>query len=649
MCGILGIGGESLAEDRAWSLLDTMSHRGPDAGGVWSGDRITLGHRRLAIVDLTENGRQPMVSSSGRYIITFNGEVYNFREIAKLLHLSQERSNSDTAVMLAAIEEWGLTRAVEMFRGMFAFGLWDTHARVLSIVRDRLGVKPLFFGWVNRRFIFASELKPFHEICDGNISLSTQSLADYFHYCCVPAPYSIYENIFKLLPGAVLEIQEKEFGSRPAWFSEHGGGDHYRRYWTAGQAAIAGLDSQFDGSFEDATQEFQRIFHESVGLRMIADVPLGAFLSGGIDSSLLVAVMQSQSTAPVRTFTIGSLDPAFDEAPYAEKVAMHLGTSHESLHVSEREAMEIVPYLSEIWDEPFSDSSQIPTTLVSRLTRHRVTVALSGDGGDELSLGYTRYATARDMWPALRMTPAAVRKLFSGTLQTLPLPVLKMFLPFHSGTGRGRRSLAERLDRFAAVFKADSTYEFCHLLMNHWRRNPLNNGKKARRAYSSLAEREYARFSISEGMSIFDFETYLADDLLAKVDRASMSVALEAREPFLDHKVVEFVLSLPEGYRASKGCSKRLLKSALRQYLPDELIDRPKAGFSIPLGAWLRGGLRTWAGDLLSNASLGASGLVDQRQITRLWQSHQKGEADHSLCLWDVLMFQSWYRRWMKS
>jgi asparagine synthase (glutamine-hydrolysing) len=590
-----------------------------------------------------------MISASGRYVITFNGEVYNFRSIAQQLDSAALSLRSDTAVMLAAIEEWGLERAVNSFRGMFAFGLWDTVERTLHLVRDRLGVKPLYFGWCDGSFAFASTLRPLWYLFRPSMRISPRSVADFFHYCNVPAPYSIFQNVFKLLPGSILTVQYDEFASPPDWFSENGQQTRYRRYWSVRHATERAKAETFQGSESEAVERFMELFKESISLRTIADVPLGVFLSGGIDSSLLAAAMQTVSSTPIRTFTIGSANPMYDEAPYARAIARHLGASHEELYISDRDAYDVVPHLAELWDEPFADSSQIPTFLVSRLARQHVTVALSGDGGDELCLGYTRYATAARLWPYFHMVPRWLRASLAATVRRLPQDTFRKLLPFSSGVGRGRRSLGERLERFAPLLAARNKQNFCHLLMNHWHQSPLADDFGARGPCTLVPSEELERFNIAEAMTLFDLQTYLPDDLLVKVDRASMAVGLEAREPYLDHHLVEFFLGLPLRYKADSQTSKRLLKLALHKFLPREMIERPKVGFSMPIGDWLRNGLRDWAEELLSTTALQSTGFLNERTILALWNRHISGESDQSLCLWDVLMFQSWHARWMSS
>lgn len=650
MCGILGILGwrrEGLDFERA---LNSLQLRGPDASGTWHERDVILGHRRLAILDLSPSGAQPMASQSGRYIVSFNGEIYNFKEIGTELGFNSADVNSDTAIILAAIERWGVDQGVSRFRGMFAFALWDKHERKLILVRDRLGVKPLYFGWFGGCFVFASEIKPIKILFHQHLAIAPESVTEFFHYCTVPAPRSIYEGLYKQVPGTILEIPYT-IGSQstPAWFSPVPNDHEYRRYWTVASAFQKGRDNRFVGSFNQAVDAFLSKFSESVNLRMRSDVPFGAFLSGGIDSSLVVAAMTSQTNNTVRSFSVGLTNPKYDESPYAEKIAEILGVAHQTTLVTEAEALALVPYLSDYWDEPFADSSQIPTLLVSRFARRSVTVALSGDGGDELFLGYTRYGTAKKLWPFLENTPLAARSLLTKIFRSVPLHILRRIFPFGSGQGRARRPLADRLDRFASVFSANSPLDFCHLIVKHWRESPLVLPDCASIPPTSIKSSDLGDATIAEVMSLFDMETYLADDIMTKVDRASMTTSLEAREPFLDHHLVEFALSLPEEYRASSTESKKLLKHALARFVPRELFDRPKAGFSIPMEDWLRGGLREWAGDLLSPSDLASSGFLNCGLISRLWNEHLSGQVDHSLCLWDVLMFQQWYARWMKS
>jgi asparagine synthase (glutamine-hydrolysing) len=644
MCGILGVAGDSLNHNLIRSALDTMSDRGPDGSGLVDCGEIVLAHRRLSIIDLSGNASQPMKSSSGRFTVTFNGEIYNYREVARELNMPLPTYSSDTKVLLESIDTIGIEKTLQKIRGMYAIAVWDNELQSLFLIRDRVGVKPLYFGWLEKQFAFASTLKPFQLLYRKELSISSQAVADFFHYTNVPAPYSIYKNVFKLLPGAMLVLKKSEFHQMPDWFNvDSPTSDRYHLYWSVKEASVKAKKNIFTGDFKEAVTEFTQRFRESVKLRMVADVPLGVFLSGGIDSAFLASVMQNESISPIKTFTVGSQNPEFNEAPAAKSISDFLGTDHCEIESLESEILQLIPNLTHIWDEPFSDSSQIPTFLVSKLARKKVTVALSGDGGDELSLGYTRYLTARSIWPPLALIPLCIRNPLARTFGKLPLGLLNKILPYSSGQGRSRTSLGARLERFLPIIGASDKIEFAHILASHWSDSPTFDGMKARIPVELESNDNYKDFSIAETMAIFDMRTYLPDDLLTKVDRASMANSLEAREPYLDHPLIEFTLSLPEEYRASGGIGKKLIKEAAKQYIPWELLDRPKTGFSMPIGDWLRGFLRPWCEELLSRAALKKSGFINEKTVTKLWLAHVQGKSDYSLCLWDVLIFQSWY------
>ncbi len=599
-------------------MANALQHRGPDDSGAWAdaGAGVAFGFRRLAILDLSPAGHQPMASASRRYVIAFNGEVYNFREMRVELEGAGRSfsGHSDTEVILAAVEAWGLEAALRRFIGMFAIALWDRRERRLTLVRDRLGIKPLYYGWSGGALLWGSELKALRAYPGFCGEIDRGALCLHLRHSNIPAPHSIYRNIFKLPPGCFLTFD---------WPNPQPGAREPVAYWSARRVTEEGAADLFPGDEAEAADRLESLLREAVRLRMIADVPLGAFLSGGIDSSTVVAMMQSQSARPVKTFSIGFPEAGYDEAPYARAVAARLGTEHHELYVTPREALEVIPRLPEIFDEPFSDSSQIPTYLVSRLTRGEVTVALSGDGGDELFCGYGRYASAVSIWRVLGRIPLPLRRA-AGAL-----------LP-------GRRGKIRR-----GILGTPTAEALYRRLISHWK-DPaalVPGAVEPSTAAARLGETPGA-LAFPRHMMLADLLCYLPDDILTKVDRASMAVGLEARVPLLDHRVVEFAARLPLSMKMRGGRGKWILRQVLGRYLPQELTERPKKGFGVPMGQWLRGPLRDWAGDLLSGERLRREGYFDPAPIRRMWADHLSGAGDSNYYLWDVLMFQAWLQTW---
>lgn len=618
-------------------MTDTLHHRGPDDRGVWvdADAGLALGFRRLAIVDLTPEGHQPMTSAGGRYVLAFNGEVYNHDELRRELttaHAPPFRGRSDTEVMLAAFEHWGPERALERFVGMFAFALWDRRERTLRLVRDRLGEKPLYYGRVNGALVFGSELKALRAYPGFACDVDREALSLYMRFGYVPAPRSIYQGIFKLPPASCLTIRDGQDLSEPV------------PYWSAHDAGALGTAAPFEGTESEAVDQLDARLRDAVGLQMVADVPLGAFLSGGVDSSTIVGVMQAQSPRPVKTFTIGFDEAGYDEAHHAAAVARHLGTDHTALYVTAAEAREVIPSLPTLYDEPFADSSAIPTFLVSQLARSQVTVSLSGDGGDELFGGYSWYPRTANVWSKLRRMPSGLRRTTSGVLAGLATG--RAFASNRPGAGGrfSRLTSADRLGKLSTLLGRSATPEEVHWsLLSKWDGRPavvLGTTEPPPSPPSWQANPSVG--DVARRLMLTDLLTYLPGDILAKVDRATMGVSLEARAPFLDHRVVEFAWRVPTAMKLRDGVGKWLLRQVLDRYVPRSLIERPKMGFTVPVGAWLRGPLREWAEDLIDDGRLRREGFLNPGPIRRRWNDHLAGRRDWDDALWHVLMFQSW-------
>lgn len=639
--------GESAPGDSkrfAVAMADAMVHRGPDGSGVWADPHVpmALSHRRLSIIDTSNAGFQPMLSSFGRFIVSFNGEVYNFGDIRRELESSGSRfrGSSDTEVMLEAMVRWGVEAAVKKFVGMFAFALWDIKEKRLWLVRDRLGIKPLYYGMSGGNFVFASELKSVRALEFFQPRISSAAVSLFLQYGYIPAPYCIYEGMKTLPPGTILKLDAADiFLGVPS----------PKSYWSPLEVVRAGAADPFAGSEQEAIERLEALLMDSIKLRMISDVPLGAFLSGGIDSSLVVALMQAQSSAKIRTYTIGFREEQHDEAPWAARIAKHLGTQHAEHYFTPREAMDVIPSLAEIYDEPFADSSQLPTILVSSITRRGETVALSGDGGDELFCGYKNFKLFADEWARLTATPAPLRRM-AGV--ALGLPGEKFYdaaLPsVLSAIGRGGGSApGAAIMRRAASLSAAGFDDFYNARYSLFHDPRLLMRKPSRPVtVASDPSRKPPVRTPSERMMYFHLSQYLTDDILAKVDRASMSVSLECRVPVLDHRVVEFAWRLPMSVKLRDGNGKWILRQILKKHVPEELFERPKMGFAVPVRDWLRGDLRPWAEDLLQQSELESGGILRASEVRRVWAAHQSGRADHSARLWRILMLQSWRRRW---
>jgi asparagine synthase (glutamine-hydrolysing) len=650
MCGIAGIltagppRGDALRAV-VERMTATLHHRGPDDAGVWAAETdaaaVALGFRRLSIIDLSPLGHQPMASATSRYTMVFNGEVYNFEALRRELRQTGAtfRGHSDSEVILAAFERWGVEASIPRFVGMFAIAVWDRERSVLHLVRDRLGKKPLFVYWKAGRLMFGSELKALRAGPEFDRTIDTEALAQYLRYLYVPSPRSIYAHVRKLPPGHYLSIADV---SQPLPAS--------RPYWSVEEAAARGLAQPFAGEAREATDELERLLLDAVDLRLQADVPLGALLSGGVDSSTVVALMRTRG--PVKTYTIGFDVAEHDEAPHAAAVARHLGTEHTELRLDGADALAVVPRLPDMFDEPFADPSQIPTYLVSRLARQDVTVALSGDGGDELFAGYTRYTAGRRLLRRAMLLPAPARRALGAMITTVSpgrwdqaYGAVAALLPRRFAV----RLPGAKVTKFGRLLAADSEALMYRSLVSAWQE------PEALVAGATGAATELERImsaaepsDLLDRMMVADQATYLADDLLAKVDRASMAVSLEARVPLLDHRVVEFAWRLPARWKIRDGQGKWLLRQVLYRHVPAELVDRPKVGFSVPIEAWLRGPLRAWSEERLTEASLARTGTLHAAPIRAAWCRFLGGETQLALGLWAVLMYRTWHERWME-
>lgn len=611
-------------------MAERIAHRGPDDSGVWTDEAagLALAHRRLSILDLSPAGHQPMPSRSGRWVIAYNGEVYNHLQLRRELDASGQapawRGHSDTETLLACIEAWGVEDTLRRSVGMFAIALWDRERRELWLARDRLGEKPLYYGWQGDVFLFGSELKALRAHPAFNAAVDRGALALLLRHNYIPAPYSIHQGIFKLPAGTWLQLRHGQRDVQP------------QAYWSLTEVAERGTADPFQGSDAEAVDELARVLGKAVAGQRVADVPLGALLSGGIDSSLIAALMQAQSTRPVRTFTIGFEEKAYDEADHARAVAAHLGTEHTELRLSATDALALIPGLPRMYDEPFADSSQLPTHLVMQLARRHVTVALSGDAGDEFFGGYNRYRFLPKVWCGLGWMPAAVRSPVLGLAGVAPGLMSKLV---------GATQVADKLGKVRRLFDCnpsgiDDLYvatvtewpDAGHMVVD----GAIPPNRLDQREIWPVLPDPVARMMVLDGL------TYLPDDILTKVDRASMAVSLETRAPFLDRDVMEFAWRLPMRMKLRDGRGKWILRQLLDRHVPRALIERPKMGFGIPLDQWLRGPLREWAGDLLNPDRLRHEGYLQPEAITKTWQAHLRGEGSYGYRLWSVLMFQAW-------
>jgi asparagine synthase (glutamine-hydrolysing) len=667
MCGIAGFfdcTGHWTGERKRQALGDmaaSLRHRGPDGEGLWLNDRAEFGvaHRRLAVVDVSPTGAQPMVSHSGRFVLSFNGEIYNHRALRKSLESAgvQFKGTSDTEVLLASIEEHGLVEALQACVGMFALALWDRREHCLTLARDRVGEKPLYYGVRDGTFLFASELKALAEFPGWTGEVDSKVVGQYLRQGYVPAPWSIYRSIYKLLPATTLTITREQLLGRvevSPWADENGAGScRPIPYWSAAKLHRSRCDTDRVFTDAEAISELESLLTASIRDQMIADVPVGAMLSGGIDSSTVVAVMQSISARRVHTFSIGFNDPAYNEADSAAAIAAHLGTEHTELYVSPRDAMNIIPGLATIYDEPFADVSQIPTLIVARLARDSVTVSLSGDGGDELFGGYVRYAWAKRIWSATHWLPAPARHALAASLTSVsPVrwdDITRALAPLLPGRWR-QVQMGDKLHKTANVLGYHSREDLYRLLTAFWADVP--RGRLVNQEAQSWLDHEMSGPSgqdFAADMMFWDTISYLPDDILVKLDRATMAVSLEGRVPLLDHRVVEFAMGLTRDMKVRDGQGKWILRQVLNRYVPRDLTDRPKMGFGVPIGDWLRGPLRDWAEDLLDANRLREAGFLDPDIVRVAWSEHLGGRRNWQYRLWNVLMFQAWYAKAMET
>jgi asparagine synthase (glutamine-hydrolysing) len=624
-------------------MISTLNHRGPDYSSVWVNNDygVALGHARLSIIDLSAAGHQPMTSRCGRYVITFNGEIYNHLQLRKDVGLAgysnSWRGHSDTETLLAAISLWGVKKALQKSVGMFAFALLDVKEKTLSLARDRMGEKPVFYGWQGNSFLFGSELKALKAHPEFQDDINRNSLCLLLRHNTISSPHSIYNGISKLPPGSILRLSlcDKKV--------------EVEQYWDIKRVVQAALDNPFEGTEKQAILELESILSTSVVDQMMSDVPLGAFLSGGIDSSTIVALMQSQSSSKIKTFTIGFNEEGYDEAKHAKDVANYLGTEHTELYVTASEALNVIPQLPMMFDEPFSDSSQIPTYLVSKLAKQSVDVSLSGDGGDELFGGYNRHVWVKSIWNKTRHLPLFSRRLIVYAITSLSPTAWNDFFKMCSAVFPSRYRVSQpgdKMYKLANVIAAKNPDAMYRNLVSHWNSpESIVLGSKEPKTLLSDSSVVPNLFDVEQRMMFLDTITYLSDDILTKVDRAAMSVSLETRVPMLDHRVVEFAWRLPLSMKIKDGQGKWILRQLLHKHVPKELVERPKMGFGVPIDSWLRGPLRGWAEDLLEPSRLRQEGFFDTQAVRTKWDDHIKGKRDWQHHLWDILMFQAWLEK----
>ena len=638
MCGLVGyFGFEHLGQSILQRMCLRIENRGPDQSGVYIDENlpIGLGHQRLSIIDLSQAGAQPMASSDERYIIAYNGEVYNHNDLRKghLSHVKSWRGHSDTETILQLIQKESILEAVSKLKGMFAMAVWDKKDRVLHLVRDRFGEKPLYYGFVGRTLVFGSEVHALSVVPGFNPELDREALYYYTKYSYVPAPLSIYKNVKKVRPGTIMSFQFTD-GCRVKE-------PKVTEYWSVDGVVQSSKNNIFSGTFHEATNLLEAKFLSAVEGQMMSDVPLGCFLSGGIDSSMVAAAMQSQSRRKVKSFTIGFNEAEFNEAVHAKTIANHLNLEHHELYLTAKDALKVVPEIPKIYSEPFADVSQIPTYLLSKMASQNITVALAGDGGDELLGGYSRYIWSRKLEQLKRLSPKLFLSIVSKLILHTPASLLQNPLPFGPLSKVDDAGL--KIHKFAKILATHDLQEAYDRLISQWEDpmeilnfdTPLETPKDL----GSLGE-----LTDVEQMMRLDVQNYLPNDILVKSDRASMANSLECRNPYLDHKLFEFCWRLPENMKVNEGKGKYILREMLYKYVPQHLVDRPKTGFSVPIGKWLNGELKDWAEDLLSPASINDGGVYNSEHIQKLWHEHKSGLHNHQYKLWGPLMMQAWLR-----
>ena len=640
MCGLTGFWEFKQAttndlEETLRKMSSTLMPRGPDSEGTWvdANSRLGMGHRRLAIQDLSLSGHQPMHSASGRFVIAYNGEMFNAEEIREEFAKTGKhfKGHSDTEVLVEACDTWGVTKAVKKMVGMFAFALWDRKEQTLYLVRDRLGIKPLYWGIINNVLFFGSQPKSFRPHPKFEAEIDSEALPSYFRFNYIPGPFSIYKDINKLEPGHILEINANGIAKKNC-------------YWDLPNIALAGVSSSKNLSTQEWIERLESLLKDSIKKRMISDVPLGAFLSGGIDSSTVVALMQAQSDRPIKTFSIGFHEQGYNEAQHAKEVAQHLGTDHHEQYLSAKQAQDIIPSLAEWYDEPFADSSQIPTYLVSRMAREHVTVCLSGDGGDELFAGYNRYFVGLKIWNRIKHCPPALRNVMAASIRLFSPNTWDMFGKFIPESKRPSL-LGDKAHKFADILEKSSAKDYYLSLVSQWQ-NPRALVLGQHETFMNVWKEEVlsSEHHFLEWMQLQDMLTYLPEDILAKVDRASMAVSLEARVPIIDHRVVELSWQIPRSLKIRNGKSKWILREILKKYVPEELFDRPKMGFGVPIGDWLRDdkALRPWAEELLNPQKIRQQHHLNASLVQKKWEEHLSGKRNWQHALWSILMFQAW-------
>jgi asparagine synthase (glutamine-hydrolysing) len=646
MCGICGFYSKSISKSD--EIIKKMSlsiyHRGPDDSGIWQDGNvgIVFGHQRLSIIDPTPAGKQPMHSSSGRLILTYNGEIYNHLEIRLELQEIKSNikwhSNTDTETLVEALDFWGIEVTLKKLVGMFAFAVWDRKLRSLTLVRDRMGEKPIYFGWQGigdkTVFLFGSELKALkvHPEFRGNIN--NDAIALQLRHNCIPAPYSIYKDIFKLLPGHYLQLKENDLVKKLL--------PNSKPYWSLVEVATQGVNKLKSLSANDIEKELEQLLKISIKQQMMSDVPLGVFLSGGVDSSTVVALMQAQSNQPIKTFTIGFNEQEYNEAKYAKEVARYLGTEHTELYVSAEQAMAVIPKLAYIYDEPFSDSSQIPTFLISQLAKKKVTVALTGDGSDEVFCGYNRYILSKNLWNKLTLIPLPLRKILASGIKSINSQSWNKFLKILPSLNQ-YTNLADKVYKVTSALESKTLFDLYYKLISNWQ-NPneiLLDGKEPR-TFLTNYESELTKLDGQQQMMLLDSMTYLPDDILVKTDRAAMATSLETRAPFLNHKLLEYAWQIPQPLKLKKTQSKWILRQILYKYIPKKLVERPKVGFGVPIDSWLRGPLKDWAQALLDKTKLKNQGFFNPDSISIKWTEHLSGKKNWQYEIWSILMFQEW-------